>query len=232
MKSILLIIMTWLAMEKSVQAMQIKNNYLKVNNNGEYINFSGITVVAPASKRDEPFFQELLSAFQQVDELSSYYALLPLDSYHMTTNNLYSSHQKNWSKLMAPSGLKRFCALHETLENRSFTPSASLQKITVGTTLKLVLTIQDDHRKIITEIAEAHKIQDKIPTPFHVTLGYLYRDIPEEKLAQLKYALTKIVGALRQKYDTDFQFDIPRLCSFSDMKNFVPWNCQVNPFAL
>ncbi|CAM4430230.1 MAG: hypothetical protein LEGION0398_MBIBDBAK_01338 [Legionellaceae bacterium] len=72
--------------------------FKKIDSNGIYTKFPGLTIIASIMEKDFLFFQKIYNCFTQ-DLIKKYYSPLPFDSYHITTVNLYTEKSdggNNW----------------------------------------------------------------------------------------------------------------------------------------
>lgn len=219
----------------NAHALEVANNALKVNSEGTYVDFQGVTIIADISDEDREFFQSLYDAIKEIPMLTDYYALLPVSSYHMTTTNLYTDKfdgKGDWMGLINRN-LPMFSAMHRRLEQMAFAPRARLDKVAADRTVKLVVTLSPEQTKTIENFADDYGIRNKIPPHFHITLGYLYKDIPNEILQRLRKQLITTVTALKKRHPRkplEFQLQSARLRYFNDMTSFPLWNGEHNPF--
>ena len=62
---------------------------------------------------------------------------------------------------------------------------------------------------------------------FHLTLGYCYKDVPDNLSADIASQLQSVVQQIGQ---TPIVFQPPALCYYNDMQKFIPWQGESNPF--
>ncbi|MFJ1268873.1 DUF1868 domain-containing protein [Legionella lytica] len=196
----------------------------KIDAQGNYLEFPGITVIADVDDKDKEFWQCLAELLEESTNLRHYYAPLPPSSYHMTTNNLYtqSDDTTNWPALLTD---ERFQRLHRRLMATPFTPTAQVAAIKVAYALQLNLTIPQSQYEIIRTIAHEFGIENKIPKTFHITLAYAYQE-PSD-LQVLATEIAQLASLSQQK---ELTLQPPRLCFFHDMQEFFSWDGKSNPF--
>ncbi len=215
------------------QVMDAQGNRRKVDEQGRYVSFKGVTVVADVTKTDIPFFTELYDALAEMPILKNYYALLPVPSYHMTTLNLFTKKDdKSWAKTLTKrkADFKNIATRFATIE---VMPEVSPQRITASTTIKLVVNVQSAYADEMHKIGSDFGIESKIPNPLHITLGYLYQDIPNDILESLRKELRKVLAALLRAHhyvDKAFILDQASLRYFNDMTDFPQWDGENDPF--
>lgn len=207
-------------------AIKADKNYTKITAQGEYINFPGVTIISPIDQTDAPFFSELFSALKGVEGVPEHYALLPVSSMHMTTNNLYTAlSKKNWVSLIK-SKTAQFVAINQSLKETAFRPTATIDRIVVSTTLKLAVNIPIEQDEIIRSVGRAHQIESKIPK-YHITLGYLYRSMSKEKHEELTLKVKNAFKSFIQKNGYQrkvFTLGQPALSTFNNMSSYSPWD--------
>lgn len=219
----------------NAQAMEVGSNVRKVNNQGHYKPYPGITVVADISDSDRAFFAELYELVKGLPDFTDFYALLPVSSYHMTTNNLFTKHEyKQAWKSFVDDNLPKFKDLNLKLIDKAFQPKVKLEKIIAKKTVKIILKLDSEHSAIISRVGQEHGVADKIPPVFHLTLGYLYKDISGTKLQLFQNQLAEALPKLLEKYHypkgRDFLLQQPKLRYFNTMMEFIPWDAKSNPF--
>lgn len=196
----------------------------KIDAQGNYLEFPGITVIADIDNKDKEFWLHIHDFLNGCKNLGLYYAPLPSSSYHMTTNNLYTQNDdtNNWPALLND---ERFQHLHSTLMDTAFTPTATVVAIKVAYALQLNLAIPQSQYKIIRTIANEFGIENKIPKTFHITLAYAYQEPSDTQIIA-----TEIAQLTSLSLEKELTLQPPRLCFFYDMQQFFSWNGKNNPF--
>lgn len=203
----------------------------KIDATGSYIEFPGVTIIAPTLKtsQENDFLHRIHQSLTSSTLLTQYYTPLPDESYHMTTCNLYTKNEHNldWFKFITDK-LEFFQNIFMQLKTHEFTPEASIEAVQFGRALQLRLSLPENQKKMIQEFAQTFGIEDRIPSFFHITLAYGYKDISDEKVHQeITAALEEIIAPyINQK----IKLDVPTLCYFESMKAFIPWDGRTYPF--
>lgn len=204
----------------------------KVSNEGVYLPFPGLTVIAAVRSNGYEFWKKINNMITECKNLSEYYAPLPNSSYHMTITHLYTQQyigRKKWEQFIV-SHTEDFKLLKDSLEQRAFNPEVIIESVDVDRTIKLVLDLPVEQKKIILEIARKHNLLKKIPHPFHITLAYRYKEIDEQLRLDFESVLKSNLSKLVKEYKAIYSLNQPKLCYFHDMNGFTPWNISEYPF--
>ncbi len=200
----------------------------KVNEQGEFCKFSGVTIVANIKSIDGGFWKKIYDDLNNNGLIKSYYSLLPVESSHMTVLNLFCQmeveHNK-WKKLIE-SHLTTFKQLSAQLNENIFSPVITIEALIVSGVIQLSVGIPEEQTKLIYALAKQFNFEDRIPEFFHVTLAYNYKafdDKTHKMISQQINSTINVIGA-------SFYLDTPALCHFNDMTSFVPWDAQAYPF--
>ncbi|MDR3501000.1 MAG: DUF1868 domain-containing protein [Legionella sp.] len=196
----------------------------KIDAQGNYLEFPGITVIADVGNKDKDFWLHVYEFLNGTKNLRGYYAPLPYSSYHMTTNNLYtqSDDANNWPTLLND---ERFQHLHAKLMANSFTPTAKIVAIKASYALQLNLILPQSQYELLKVIADEFGIQNKIPKTFHVTLAYAYKELSDTQIISTE--IEQLASLCLKKALT---LQPARLCFFHDMQQFFSWDGKSNPF--
>ena len=207
------------------------NHGLKLDSEGRYLKFPGITIVAAIRQSDFEEWDKLYKELNKCELTKKYYSPLPTASYHMTTNNIYTERVNggsNWNELVNKN-LPRFQKLVKTLKEKEMFPEIHIKGIGIGQTIiHLDLKIPKDQEDLIRSIAKEFEISERIPTFFHLTLGYRYREIDLTTMGKIREELESNITFVGK----NFILDSPKLCYFQDMTEFIPWDAEKNPFDL
>ncbi|WP_133136837.1 DUF1868 domain-containing protein [Legionella rowbothamii] len=198
----------------------------KIDAQGNYLEFPGVTVIADVDNKDKDFWLHIYGLLNGAKKLRSYYAPLPCSSYHMTTNNLYteSDAPNNWPTLLND---ERFQHLHAKLTANSFTPTAKIVAIKASYALQLNLILPQSQYTLVKAIADEFGIENKIPQTFHVTLAYAYKELSDVQI--IAPEIERLASLCLKK---EFTMRPPRLCFFHDMQQFFSWDGKNNPFKM
>lgn len=207
-------------------------NINKVSNEGVYLPFPGLTVIADVKSKDYEFWKKINNMITACQNLSQYYAPLSHSSYHMTTTHLYTEQsigRRKWEQFIV-SHTEDFKLLKDNIDQRVFNPVITIESLDVDRTIKLVLDLPAEQKKIITEIARKHNLLKKIPHPFHITLAYRYKEIDDHLRLDFESELKSNLSQLVKEYNATYSLNQPKLCYFHDMNGFTPWNISEYPF--
>lgn len=214
-----------------------KNSYIppiKINSSGKFLRFPGVTVISSIGEKNSEIWKDLYQELNKSQLIQKYYSLLPSESYHLTTINLYT--EKNdggihWG-LFIEKELPWFQRLNDELHIREFQPKITVVKAIVGRSALLLLVELDSNQvKKNLDLAQAFSLEKKIPEEFHITLGYPYKDIPNGDRKKIEEETQKIVEKILRSGSSSFDFKEPELCYFTDMTKFLPWDGRMNPFS-
>lgn len=220
---------------------------VKINNNGEYRNFYGWTVISMV-ENDLKFIENYISKH---NTLSKYFSALPSSSYHMTIYNLWCNgkhflpHQKKIIEQNFPKEKIK------DLENESkigfFNPNGCINDLLYrlhfecqqNTFDKCTLTIKqigyngstisiafDQKLSVFESINTGRNNITKICGEnddmgrYHITLAYRYADLDQATLNVINHEMY-ILNILLA--DQTITIDKPSVRSFSDMTKFVPF---------
>ncbi|KTD63845.1 hypothetical protein Lsan_1278 [Legionella santicrucis] len=203
----------------------------KIDSTGNYIEFPGVTIIAPIIKaaQENNFLHKIHQSLASSTLLTQYYTPLPDESYHMTTCNLYTKNEHNldWFKFITDK-LEFFQNLFTQLKAHEFTPEVSIEAVQVGRALQLRLSLPESQKAMIRELAQTMGIEEGIPSFFHITLAYCYKNISDKKLHQeITAAIEEIIAPyINQK----IKLHVPTLCYFESMQAFIPWDGVAYPF--
>ena len=207
-------------------------DYFKINVKGEYIPFQGVTVVASIGAQNKEMWQKIYEELNQNRLLKQFYTLLPVDSYHLTTLNLFTERSKktgNWKDFITGQ-LPFFQNINKKLEAEAFHPHVKLERPGVAKTLQITIQLDKEEKEKIQSLGKEFSQQKNVPNPLHVTLGYLYRDMGKGTRDQIFLKLQRIMKKILASYKKPVVLDTPKLCYFKDMQEFIPWNGDTNPF--
>lgn len=207
----------------------MENSLVKIDATGKYCNFPGVTIVAPTKREDWDFWKQVHNQLQSYKLLQEYYSLLPFESYHMTTNNIYTKKSdggSSWDEFVNKN-LPKLQKLHNTYNENIFEPEITVETLFLEKKgMKLIVKLKEEHHSIIKEISGKFDLLHKIPRIFHITLAYPYKTPDETILKELRMELKSSLSCFGKK----LVLDSPKLCYFHDMKKFIPWNAEINPF--
>lgn len=203
----------------------------KIDDNGNYIRFPGVTVVCAIQEENIKFWQQIHHCITTLGK--QYFAPLPFDSYHMTTYDLFTVLRDggaDWQQTIKDK-IEFYKALHDTLEQKKFTTplSCEMVKIQICSVIQLEIALPQDQVQLVKEIAEQFGLQNRVPYSFHITLAYQYKSMGEEAdliKSELEKRLQQLIDAMPQ----GVRLSYPKLCYFNDMTQFNPWTVDHFPF--
>ena len=205
----------------------------KLNAEGKYLTFHGVTVASAIKETDKPFWQLIYEALTSNKEFTAHFAPLPYESYHLTAINLYTKDQVGsgaWGDFIL-SNRAFFQSLKNLLAEKSFTPVVSVESINTAGALQIMVTLPEEQIRSIQQIAQTHHVKAGIPPVFHITLAYQFKHIERAVLEKLELALKREIFAILKSYDGALSLTPPELCFFNDMTKFTPWNGDGFPFS-
>lgn len=209
-------------------------SYRKINEDGKYCLFPGVTVVSSVGSTNEDLWSEIYQTLERQKTITDHYALLPAESYHMTTINLYvAEFQKNWKNFI-DQNLEWFQNFSVSIENETnFQPQVlSIYPQFHGGVLLLRIDIPEEQKRKNFELAQKYGLVGLIPDiQFHITLGYIYKRIPSNEVEQISRLFQDSVENILQNYSKPICFERPELTYFNDMTAFIPWKGEFNPFT-
>jgi hypothetical protein len=202
---------------------------VKINKDGKYTPYPGVTVIAGIGDNHNEFWQTLYQKLNNSELICKYFKPLPYQSYHMTTCNLYV---KEWYFSRWPSFINEkldfFRQLHAKLTRTPIIPEITIEDLNVSDVLQLDVSLPPEQEAIIQAVAQEFGLEKKVPEYFHITLGYLYNfSINEEDFAAIKDECAQILATCLKK---ELSLDPPQLSYFQSMKKFIPWDGKQNPF--
>ena len=203
----------------------------KLNSEGQFTLFPGVTVVADVDEKTQPNWTRLYQKLNDNELIKSFYALLPPGSYHMTTMDLYTqaATTDNWLDFIN-NKLFWFQQLHSGLQREAFQPTTTAKGIYVESVICVELELPKDQMHKLHTLAGEFEIVKKTPNIFHVTLGYCYKGyVPPAQRTQIEEAVTTAFNECCEQGSV-LTFDQPKLRYFMDMTKFTVWDGQTNPF--
>jgi hypothetical protein len=220
-------------MKSKVQSSKILS---KMDQNGDFASYPGITVVAACYPEVKEFCEEIYTALAGINLIQEYYSLLPAQSYHMTTMDLHTAEEeqrkgKKWDSFVQEN-LDQFKELAQQLSANSTKPVIESITVSSGWVIMLSLKLAGAQEEKIKTVAETLGKKSAVPKSFHITLAYsrpgkkfaidIGKSINDEVIGKL----TKIIS----QREFPMTLEEPKLCYFHDMRAFHPWNAEKNPF--
>jgi hypothetical protein len=192
----------------------------KIDNEGNYLPFSGYTMVSHIMHPPPKPFTDLVN-YLSSSELQKYYSFLPTASYHVTINPLENVQDEHKSLLHDQQ--------RKLIEQNSST-MCTAEKLIRSKTIQIEVQFKNDdnNRNFENVIQNVRSIElqqanilKKDTMPWHLTLAYQYKNIEDD---ETKTRLDQIIENIPQS--SSLPFDIPldhiRICHFDDMTQFTP----------
>ncbi|HHF7373594.1 DUF1868 domain-containing protein [Legionella bozemanae] len=206
---------------------------MKIDDQSNYLEFPGVTIIADAGQTNQKLWQDIYYFLKNTSVLCNYFSPLPYQSYHMTTCNLYTQQEtpENWLSFISKK-LTIFQKMNKRLLELNFNISISVEAVNYFSELQLILSIPSEQQTIIQQFAEEFGLKNKIPTVFHITLAYGYREIEDEQVfKEIKNKMEELLK-ICQQYEQKIILSPPKLCFFRSMEQFIPWDGAINPFIV
>ena len=124
-----------------------------------------------------------------------------------------------------------FRKLNERLKIGLFKPQViKVEPELSGQTIQLLIQLGTPQKEKIISLAKELSLVNKVPNRFHLTLGYLYRDISDKNKKVVKKEFKLLINHILNPSLDSIEFLEPKLCYFQDMVYFIPWDGKINPF--
>ncbi|WP_419420997.1 DUF1868 domain-containing protein [Legionella sp. D16C41] len=204
----------------------------KIDQQGNYCDYPGITVIAKVDKREAQFWSDLYHLVTQIELEQKCYTPLPWESYHMTAIRVINKAQygqSDWREFLTRQKLY-FQELANYLNENSFLPEITFEKLNITDTVYLSVNLPNNQSELINKIAEQFNLSFKIYKPFHITLAYFYKNPTFELKSILQEQITERLEKLYKLYGKKFTLESPKLCFYTDMTNFINWDGENYPF--
>lgn len=210
--------------------MQIK--FEKIDKNGNYGHFPGVTVIAPIEREPNSLWKELFDCLNRDNLLTQYYTPLPFESYHVTTMTVCNERRDggdNWQQYIRDKSLF-FNGLFTTLSlNQNKTPM-TIDSLTFTNTIMICVLLSEEQQHSIQTVAEQYGLEKKIPPFFHVSLAYQFKTPSPSIFEQLKNTFQAKFDDLIKLYGDEYVLKPAQLCSFEKLSEFTPWDGTGYPF--
>lgn len=199
---------------------------VKIDAEGHYTLFPGVTVICPIRDEDKPFWSLIYQILAEEKWLLRYFSPLPLDSYHMTALNLFTEALEggnDWGGFLSQhrSFLHR---LKTSLDRLHLLPVLTIEKIVVSDVIQLYGHLPAQTREDIVTLARQYDLEHKIPRVFHMTLAYRYQKPADECLQTITHEVSGRLESLLQRHSYTWPLKPAALYSFNDMTAFTPWD--------
>lgn len=204
----------------------------KIDSEGKYLTFPGVTVVSAIKETDKPLWQLIYETLKKNKAFTDHFTPLPYKSYHLTAINLYTKDaikSGEWQNFII-SNSAFFQALNDLLTEKSFTPVVTVESINMTGALQIIVTLPEEQIRIIQQVAKTYRVEENIPSVFHITLAYQFRFMEQRALEKLAFKLKQNIFAILQSHEGQLSLTPPQLCFFNNMTKFTPWSGDGYPF--
>jgi hypothetical protein len=205
----------------------------KLDSNGQYCPYPGLTIVSAIGLTNIDLWTKIYESLNNSIHIKSYFALLPLDSYHMTTINIFTKKRdggSNWNSFVEER-LSWFQSIHEEINLNQFQPRITAYKPELAwETIYLSLQIDNEQIEKNKLLAKKYNLEHLVPSELHLTLGYLYKGLDDDNKKIVLNEFESIMNDVLKTVYEPIIFDSPKLTYFNDMTKFIPWDGKFNPF--
>lgn len=203
----------------------------KITPEGKYCYYPGVTVISFVGSTNEALWKQVFESLDKSLYLKKYIALLPQNSYHVTTINLYTKKgiKEDWKKFI-DQNLSWFQKLNEkhrvfnNLKVRGLIPKVG------GQTIRLTVKLEAEDEKKILSMAKDFRLEKNVPDEFHITLGYSFKNMRGPEKSKIQIELNTLLNNIIDTYVEPITLDPPQLTLFNNMTDFIPWDGSKNPF--
>ncbi len=205
----------------------------KIDYFGNYLLFRGVTLISPIKQKDVSEWKKLHDLLAGTELIAEHYSLLPYHSYHMTLNNLYTEEEiRNiaWGQFINENSVF-FQNLDYIVSRMELNPEITITSdVSTQNVIQLHFSLPDEHRRQMEFISNSLQVQHKLPSSYHMTLGYQIPAYPIDSKT-----MREVRGTIERVVDEVFpsrrlNLAPPRLCYFNSMEAFIPWDGRMNPF--
>ena len=202
----------------------------KIDRQGNYSKFPGLSVVAAIKNEDIALWTEVHDCISKYS--GAYYAPLPITSYHMTAFELYTKMEhasKPW-RAFIKSQLPFLSQIRNSLQENPIKPNFTLKTTRFTGAIQLCVTLPIEQQEKIHNIAKALNLEKRVPAVFHITLAYQYRGIDSDNEQLIQKQIQTNLNEIFTRYSDKVELEQPKLCYFNDMTASIPWDGQNVPF--
>lgn len=207
----------------------------KIDNTGKYKPFAGLTVVADVFQLNAELFLNFHRKLSENALIVEHCGLLPPESYHITSFSVIEQEFQNWTELQfyqwIQSNSKQLERTHQELESSThgFTFKLSVDRRRL--TLWADIETKAAHEQLT--VAESVSLVARVPSRFHITLGYQYKQASKATTKLIYEATVACLQECLPNYENTVLYALkPKLCYYHDMTEFISWNGRGNPFVL
>ena len=73
-------------------------------------------------------------------------------------------------------------------------------------------------------------LPSKVPSSFHITLAYQFKEIPSDKKSLIEIEIQRAINKVINSHGRTFIIAEAKLVYFQDMTKFTQWDAKSNPF--
>jgi hypothetical protein len=206
------------------------SNYEKMDDNGNFQPYNGITVVSHTIENEKIHWNSLYVSLNKCYRVNELVALLPPESYHMTLVGL-STEEKVAGKWMefVDNQLSLMYKISDFLNQKQIRPIVTVSGVDFTKVLVVNFKLEPECQAAINSFAKEFNLEKNLPKHgFHLTLGYVRgKSIEKDDLFRIK---SFVEEKLRKSFEK-ISFDAANLCYFKSMSHFEPWDGIKNPWS-
>lgn len=211
----------------------------KIDSEGNYLPFPGMTVVADVYQTNKELFDDLYRRLRSSELITKYNSLLPAESYHITTfavitpkhsKLLVSDDDRQWQHWIQQN-LPKLQSIHQSIES-TLTPFNFRIAACKDRRLTLVVQVDPIAESNQKELAKSVGYKKEVPRYFHISLAYQHRPFEDPTIAdRIAEEFNEILRTILPNHVlVDLPAMQPHLCYYHSMCEFVPWDASSNPF--
>ncbi len=196
----------------------------KLDSQGYYQPFPGYTVISKLNVgQGAQIWHNIFNQLVNNKNITDYYSILPLSSWHVTAINLFTkdaleNHHLEWGAYAA-SQQDFLNELIQELKQNPLTPMIAYSNLYTKGALQIDVVLDDQSADRIKALAMYYGYEQNLPPCFHITLGYQYKKLNSMQLKALQLELAPLI----QDYFNDLTLQIQpaQVCYFDDMTAFI-----------
>ncbi|CAH6419436.1 Hypothetical protein HVR_LOCUS629 [uncultured virus] len=207
----------------------IKSMSRKITSQGQYKPFTGITVISFIKDRSkDPRWKEIFDLMQNSKNFLKYFTPLPLESYHMTLQDLVNEKFHNNREEFFRYLMLNFSNMEE-IKMQIINGDFKIRFKAVFTSSTFGIDVKVEPQQIIEETRS--NITQVMGTPhnpsyiFHITLAYRYENwgkyLNDTAARDEEKMITERITNIFEK-SPDIICESPKLCYFTSMTEFIP----------
>jgi len=203
----------------------------KLDFQGHYLPFPGYTVICKLNlNEDFDVWCNIINTVVRAKNVTDYYSILPLSSWHVTAINLFTKDEienrylsLSWNDYVAAQQ-SFFNELNQILQQNPISPTLTYADLYTNGALQIDVRLDADSCGQIEALAKKYHYEHHIPSHFHVTLGYQYQALEPKHLIELKAALAPCIrDYVAHAAPESRQLKPAQLCYFENMLAYTPF---------